>query len=69
MEEGCAGKGLTITTISTLSLSTPLTVWLTKYEVDPSVVVDGVGATVFAEPANGTVYQLKVDPLEPEAVN
>ena len=31
--------------------------------------MEGVGAFVFEVPAYGTVYQLKDDPLDPEAVN
>jgi hypothetical protein len=57
------GNALTVTTICALGPSHPLTVWLTQYEVLPTVDVDGVGAVELPVPPVDTVYHNRFVPV------
>ena len=53
----------TATTISVLALSQPFAVEDTQYDVEPTVVVDGVGAVVLPVPPVAVVYHNKPVPV------
>ena len=69
MTVGAAGKALTVTTITALTLSQPFAfVWLTQYEVFPAVVVEGIGAVALPVPPVATVYHRRLVPVAVSAV-
>ena len=69
MTVGAAGKAVTVTTITALTLSQPLAfVWLTQYEVFPAAAVEGVGAVALPVPPVATVYHRRFVPVAVSAV-
>jgi len=60
---GAAGIAFIVTSILALGLSHPVTVWLTQYEVVPTVAVEGVGAVELPTPPVVTVYHNRLLPV------
>src|SRR5690554_7668555 len=60
---GAVGSAIVVTTISARGLSCPLTVWLTKYDLFPTVCVDGVGAVLELVPPVALVYHFRAVPV------
>ena len=64
---GAAGIAFIVISILTLGPSQP-TVWLTQYEVVPTVVVEGVGAVALPTPPVATVYHNRLLPVAVKAM-
>jgi hypothetical protein len=60
---GLGVSTVTVTLSSALGPSQPFSVWLTKYEVMPDTVVEGVGAVARAVPPDAAEYHLSAVPV------
>ena len=65
---GAAGIAFMVTSILALGPSHPVTVWLTQYEVVPTVAVEGIGAVALPIPPVATVYHNRLLPVAVKAM-
>ena len=65
---GAAGIAFMVTSILALGPSHPVTVWLTQYEVVPTVAVEGIGAVALPTPPVAAVYHNRLLPVAVKAM-